>query len=212
MKRIALLFLILVSACKPNITTPSSTFTPTSLPSTSIPTLTPEPPITFPADINPLTGQPVTDPSLLKVPALLISISNFPASGRPQAGLSFAPFVYEIYITEGSTRFLSIFYGEYPAPEIPTAGGCIVRSGAFVQTQNIVGGRTWLDANNNGTRDAEERGVGGVCVNLYDPSGNLLQQTTTDSNGYYGFNVQPGKYIVQFVKPAGFDFTKQNTG
>ncbi|HEX2697397.1 MAG TPA: DUF3048 C-terminal domain-containing protein, partial [Anaerolineales bacterium] len=82
-------------------------------------TLTPEPPITFPANINPLTGQPVTDPSLLKAPALLVSISNFPATGRPQAGLSFAPFVYEIYITEGATRFLAVFYGQYPEPEVP---------------------------------------------------------------------------------------------
>ena len=212
MKRIALLFLILVSACKPNITTSPPTPTPIHLPSTPIPTLTPEPPITFPVNINPLTGQPVTDPSLLKIPALLVSISNFPASGRPQAGLSFAPFVYEIYITEGSTRFLAVFYGKYPAPEIPTTGGCIVRSGTFVQTQNIIGGRVWLDENNNGIRDAGERGVGGVCVNLYDPSENLLQQTTTDSNGYYGFNVQPGKYIVQFAKPVGLNFTKQNAG
>ncbi len=210
MKRFALLVLIFLSACKPNVTTPTSTPTPAQLLPT--PTSTSEPPITFPVNINPLTDQPVTDPSLLKVPALLISISNFPAIGRPQAGLSFAPFVYEIYITEGATRFLATFYGEYPAPEIPTTGGCIVRSGAFVQTQNIIGGRAWLDANNNGIRDVDERGVGGVCVNLYDPSGNLLQQTTTDSNGYYGFNVQPGKYIVQFVKPAGLDFTKQNAG
>ena len=76
----------------------------------------------------------------------------------------------------------------------------------------MIGGKAWLDANNNGIRDIDERGVGGVCVNLYDPSGNLLQQTTTDSNGFYGFNVQPGKYIVQFAKPVGLDFTKQNAG
>ncbi len=210
MKKLALLLLILLSACNSNIAAPTSTSTFASIPST--PTSTPEPPITFPANINPLTGQPVADPSLLKVPALLISISNFPASGRPQAGLSFAPFVYEIYITEGTTRFLAAFYGEYPAPEIPATGGCVVRSGAFVPTQNIIGGRAWLDANSNGTRETDERGIGGVCVNLYDPSGNFLQQTTTDSNGYYGFNVQPGKYFVQFVKPVGLDFAKQNVG
>jgi hypothetical protein len=38
-----------------------------------------------------LTGQLAADPALLKTPALLISISHFPALGRPQAGLSFAP-------------------------------------------------------------------------------------------------------------------------
>jgi len=198
--------MLILSACQ---TTQTPTATPTILPT---PTLTPEPPITFPVNINPLTGQAVNDPSLLKVPALLISISNFPAIGRPQAGLSFAPFVYEIYITEGATRFLAVFYGEYPAPEIPITRDCAVRNGVFVQTQDIVGGRAWLDANGNNLRDTNERGVGGVCVNLYDLSSNPLQQTTTDSNGYYGFNVQPGKYVVQFIKPSGWNFAKQNAG
>jgi len=43
---------------------------------------------------------------LLQFPALLVSISHFPVEARPQAGLSFAPYVFEIYITEGATRFL----------------------------------------------------------------------------------------------------------
>jgi hypothetical protein len=68
----------------------------------------------FPAHISPLTGLPVTDPSLLSLPPALISVSNFPLSARPQAGLSFAPFVYELYIGEGMTRFLALFYGGYP--------------------------------------------------------------------------------------------------
>jgi hypothetical protein len=166
----------------------------------------------FPAGINPLTGLPAVDPSLLQVPALLISISHFPAIGRPQAGLSFAPFVYEVYITEGATRFLAVFYGEYPAPEIPVTGSCNVRTGTFTQNQTILGGRLWLDTDHNGIRDAGERGVEGLCVNLYDVNGNPLQQTTTDTNGYYGFNVQPGKYFVEFKPPAGFGFTRQNAG
>src|SRR3990172_9270106 len=40
----------------------------------------------FPEGYNPLTGQPVSDPSLLDIPALLVSISHFPATARPQAG------------------------------------------------------------------------------------------------------------------------------
>ena len=46
-----------------------------------------------------------------------------------------------------------------------------------------------------------------MCVNLYDANGNRVQKTATDTNGYYGFNVQPGKYTVEFVKPAGMSFT-----
>src|SRR6187549_155304 len=44
-----------------------------------------------PAGYNPLTGLPVSDPSTLDLPAVLISITNFPPSARPQAGLSFSP-------------------------------------------------------------------------------------------------------------------------
>ena len=68
----------------------------------------------FPAGISPLTGLPVSDPDLLDLPAVIVSLSNFPASARPQTGLSFAPQVYEIYISEGMTRFLTVFYGEMP--------------------------------------------------------------------------------------------------
>lgn len=64
--------------------------------------------------LNPLTGEPVSDPAQLSLPPALVSISNFPASARPQAGLAAAPIVFEVYIGEGMTRFLGLFYGDYP--------------------------------------------------------------------------------------------------
>jgi hypothetical protein len=75
-------------------------------------------PNSYPSGINPLTGLPISDPSLLKLPPALVSIANFPVTARPQAGLSFAPFVFEMYIGEGMTRFLALFYGEYPSSTI----------------------------------------------------------------------------------------------
>ena len=68
----------------------------------------------FAKGINPLTGLPAADPELLAYPPALISVSNFPVSARPQAGLSFSPYVFELFIGEGMTRFLALFYGEYP--------------------------------------------------------------------------------------------------
>jgi hypothetical protein len=176
---------------------------------TEQPTLEPPP---APKEINPLTGLPVTDASLLDLPALLVSISHFPVTARPQAGLSFAPYVFEVYITEGATRFLATFYGEFPVPEAPVTGGCEVRREIFTQIDSILGNRVWFDANEDGMQDAWERGVGGVCVNLYGAGGNLIQQTSTDSNGYYGFNVSAGSYFVEFLKPAGMEFTRKNAG
>jgi hypothetical protein len=167
----------------------------------------------FPKGYNPLSGQPVEDPSLLQIPALLISISHFPPVARPQAGLSFAPWVFEFYITEGATRFLSVFYGAYPKPEVPVAGNCEARKGVFTQTSAILlGNRVWLDKNKNGLQETYEPGVGGICVNLYDETDKLIDSTTTDSNGYYGFNIQPGKYTVEFVLPDWLKFTTPNVG
>lgn len=186
---------------------PRSTQQPATTPVTYGPDLK-----SFPPGINPLTGQPVADPALLKIPAMLISISHFPATARPQAGLSFAPYVYEFSITEGQSRMLAAFYGHYPEPEIPVQGNCEVRAGVFTRTSLLLGNRVWLDENKNGIQDTDEPGIGGVCVNLYDAQGTLLQKTTTDSNGYYGFNVDAGKtYSIGFVRPGYLDLAPANT-
>ena len=208
-KLIAATCILILSACQPtSIETPISTSTNQTIEVTS----TPEPQIVIPKGINPLTGLPVADPALLNIPAVLVSISNFPAIGRPQAGLSFAPFVYEYYITEGATRFLAVFYGTNPFAENLSSGGCEIRSGPFIKSQIILGDRVWLDTNSNGILDVNEEGLPGVCVNLYDSQGNLLQKTTSDTNGYYGFNVRPGEYTVEFERPQGMKFTEEHLG
>jgi hypothetical protein len=208
-KKYLLTFVILLlTACQESSQTPTSTL----IISTALPSSTPKPQIAISPGVNPLTGLPAADPSLLKIPALLVSISNFPAIGRPQAGLSFAPYIYEYYITEGATRFLAVFYGEFPTPEVSQTGGCTIRNEPFIKTQTIIGNRVWLDTNTNGIQDTGEEGVPGVCVNIYDASGNQIQKTTTDTNGYYGFNVPPGKYSIEFVKPKGMGFTQRIPG
>src|SRR5215212_4306281 len=160
---------------------PRSTSTPQSLPTPAM-----YGPDEFPKGYNPLTGQQVTDPALLDIPALLISISHFPPTARPQAGLSFSPFVFEYFITEGATRYLSVFYGEEPTPEIPWHGNCKTRSEPIQNTNFILGNRVWQDQNQNGIQETGEGGIGGICVSLLDENGTFLRETTTDSNGYYG--------------------------
>jgi hypothetical protein len=71
-------------------------------------------PDTFPVGVNPLTGLEVENPENLTLPPALVSITNFPISARPQAGLSYSPFVFEMYIGTGMSRFLALFYGDYP--------------------------------------------------------------------------------------------------
>jgi hypothetical protein len=69
-------------------------------------------PDSYPSGVNPLTGLPAVQPELLDLPPALISVSNFPVTTRPQAGLSKAPFVYEAYFGDGMTRFLAVEYGD----------------------------------------------------------------------------------------------------
>ncbi len=108
----------------PPTPTASNTPTDTSTPLPPTPTNTPEPtftatpeplgPLSYPAGISPLSGEPVQNPDQLQWPPVMVSISNFPITARPQSGLSYTPFVYETYIGEGMTRYLALFYGDFP--------------------------------------------------------------------------------------------------
>ena len=167
----------------------------------------------FPSIINPLTGRGVLDPSLLQFPAVLVSISNMPVSARPQAGPGFAPWVFELYIGEGATRFLNVFYGDLPRAISNVSGGCQVREEMIRPRGDWIGNRVWLDENGNGRQDAWEVGVGGVCVRLIDAVHHeVLAETTTDSNGFYAFERPDTDVLVQFIKPESYEFTKQDVG
>src|SRR5215212_250785 len=210
--------MLLLGSCNPTVAppthpplSPTETATEISAPVASSQVEATQTTLPVPA-LNPLTGLPVEDPSLLQFPALLVSISHFPVEARPQAGLSFAPYVFEIYITEGATRFLTTFYGQFPAPEVPLVGNCEVRREPFTLINLILGNRVWWDSNANNVQEPWENGIGGVCVNLYDASGALLQQTTTDSNGYYGFNVVKGQYSIEILKPSEMEFAHKDFG
>src|ERR1051325_2717145 len=170
---LVLLFL-LITSCTNNTSTATQPGAPaeptiTSVAPESTSTIRPDPaasatsqpfptPVTlgpdqFPEGYNPLSGQRVSDPNQLTYPALLLSVSHFPPAARPQAGFSFTPFVYEYYITEGSTRHLAVFYGEFPAPEIPLHGNCRVREEPISHSDLILGNQVWEDKNKNGVQD-----------------------------------------------------------
>lgn len=169
----------------------------------------------FPAGVSPLTGRAVSDPSLLGIPAMLISISNSPVTARPQAGPGFADWVFELFIGTGTTRFLGVFYGEYPRPVPNVSGGCAVRDEIFRPQGEWFGGRAWLDENGNNRQDDWEQGLGGICVELRDPAtGGTLAATSTDGNGYFAFDLLNLTETVQlfFQKTDDFDFADPNLG
>lgn len=119
------------AATAPATATPTETPAPSATPS---PTLAPTPdyplqgygPQNFPANIDPLTGLKVADPTLLERRPLLIKISNLPRNVRPQWGLNAADQVFEYYTEEGSTRFAALFYGQDAAQVGPIRSARLV--------------------------------------------------------------------------------------
>lgn len=202
---------------------PTATLTVTASPQ---PRLTPRPSGPeagdFAPGINPLTGLPVLDPTLLDLPAVLVSISNLPVTARPQAGTGFAPWIFELFIGTGATRFMGVFYGDYPRRIPNLTGPCPVNETIFQPNEHAwygpgeypwFGSRVWLDENADGIQNAWEVGVGGVCVTMTDGEGNPYVHTSTDSNGYYAF-VLPDVYSfgLRFKFPEAYTFTLPNIG
>lgn len=83
----------------------------------------------YPDNVNPLTGQVVDDPSRLERRPVMVKISNFPRTGRPHAGISFADIIFEYYIGYGLNRFMGIYLGQDCSQVGP------VRSGRLVDAQ-----------------------------------------------------------------------------
>ncbi len=106
------------------LSTPTVTESPTLTPTatdTPAPTETPSPTATyppidygpkdFPANINPLTGLPVSDPTRLDRRPVAVKIQIFPRGQRPTFSISLADIVYDFYQNFGLTRLHAIFYG-----------------------------------------------------------------------------------------------------
>jgi len=83
---------------------------------------------------------------------------------------------------------------------LPVGGSEVVDIGVaeFVSLGSIV----WIDNDGDGIPDADEPGIHGVIVNLYDAEGNLVASASTDTDGNYLFeDLAPGTYRVE-IDPA----------
>ena len=207
-------------------TVPAATATPppptaTPLPSataTTAPTQTPSyppegyGPSNFPSDVDPLTGLPVTDPSLLDRRPMLIKVQNIPRSSRPQWGLSFADLVFEYYTEEGATRFAPIFLGSNADIVGP------IRSGRFIDAQLVNGYKAMFafgyayvaEMQRFQHADFADRLVvpgSSTPFTRYEPNGNnYLVINTADLNAYTTQDrdqraAKPGRHVLQPHRP-----------
>ncbi len=85
---------------------------------------------------------------------------------------------------------------------------------AGLKLSATIGDFVFNDKNLSSTRDADEDGVSGVTVELLDCSGNVLETTMTDFQGFYSFTgLDAGDYKVRFSNiPEGFEFSKKDQG
>lgn len=110
---------------------PTATPLPTAT-NTLAPTLTPIPtriqygPTGYPENVNPLTGLEVSDPAILNRRPVMVKVANFPRSGRPHSGLSFADIVFDYYTGEGANRFVALFYGQDATKAGPVRSGRLI--------------------------------------------------------------------------------------
>lgn len=107
--------------------TPTLTFTPSITPTPSPTPIGLVGPDYYPEGINPLTGLPVDDPSVLDRLPLAVKIPNAPIIARPQDGLNAADIVFEHYV-EGTviTRLTAIYYSQTPERIGPVRSGRLI--------------------------------------------------------------------------------------
>ena len=130
--------------------------------------------------------------------------------------------------TAGETRsgVVSLAAGTEPTGENPSNNGSTIADNSSNLTVDFgfykparIGDKVFDDLNGDGIQDAGESGIAGVIVKLLDGAGNPVLgptgqpvTTVTDANGNYFFDVVPGTYIVEFVKPSGYDPSNPNAG
>ena len=70
-----------------------------------------------------------------------------------------------------------------------------------------IGNLVWSDLNGNGVQDADDPGISGVSVELYDPTTMMVLATaTTDANGNYIFSTGSGSNTASNLYDLPLDF------
>jgi hypothetical protein len=98
--------------------------------------------------------------------------------------------------------------------DIRSVDAGIVSNPGVQNSKASIGDKVWNDLDGDGQQDANEPGIAGVTVTLYDGNGNVIATTTTDGFGNYIFtNLSAGTYQVGFSNlPSGYVFTTANSG
>lgn len=128
----------------------------------------------------------------------MVKVSNYPQTGRPHAGLSFADIVFDYYIGSGTNRFLAVFYGQ----DSPRIGP--VRSGRFVDA-HLVTMYSGVLGYGSADEDTDEELVtrlGDYAINnLEAPCPAFCGESTHDAIGVFADSAA----ISDFISAQGLD-------
>lgn len=121
------------------------------------------------------------------------------------------------FVGQGSSVVAAPRAGFYSVT-VTDAQGCTHTGTTYVAVHlctdqvGVLGDWVWNDLDRDGIQDAGEPGLAGVTAKCYAdadgngvPDGTALATATTDASGYYHFlDLFPGKYVLEFLKPAGY--------
>lgn len=177
---------------------------------TTAPTATPElviepsGPTNFPENINPLTGLPVSDPSILDRRPVLVKVANYPVNGRPHAGLSSADIVFEYYIGTGGNRFNALYYGQNADMIGPVRSGRMIDpylTSLFEGIQGFEG--AYIDIYEHIVEILGNRAISGkdICPGICDDGRGLVISVFADSEALTDYSTKRGvenhRYVLE---------------
>ena len=90
-----------------------------------------------------------------------------------------------------------------------TLGNADITKNLVIEKVPLISGIVWDDANKDSILDSAESGIPSATVVLLDSVGSPVDQTATDTNGYYYFSglAENTDYAVQVNIPGGFNRT-----
>ena len=106
--------------------------------------------------------------------------------------------------------------------QVAMLGAAAALAATVATTQAQTGGEgfgdfVWSDLNQNGIQEVGEPGLAGITVNLYQNQNNTpFASDVTDAAGAYFLLIGSGgvnsNWIVEFILPAGFQFSPADQG